>query len=43
MKKNEKSFDAVETRKMRSVNLRLPMKSKVVDPEKKILYGNWYE
>ena len=43
MKNNEKSFDAVETRKMRSVNLRLPMKSKVVDPEKKILYGNWYE
>ena len=43
MKKNEKSFDAVETRKMRSVNLRLPMKSKVVDPEKKILYGDWYE
>ena len=43
MKNNEKSFDAVETRKMRSVNLRLPMKSKVVDPEKKILYGDWYE
>ena len=43
MKKNEKSFDAVKTRKMRSVNIRLPEKCKVVDPEKKILYGEWYE